>query len=833
MPTYVVTGPGGKKYRVTAPAGASEADVMARVRGQSSRPADNSRTRGFIGGVLKPVDNLATWLSEVPVVGPALDDLGEAVGLPSTKQAVAKNNRARKRNTRTGWQTIGNIAGTLPTAYLPGGVMAQGAAAGALLTEDPTDAKGVMRDATIGAVTGKAGDVVGRKVAAPAVRAVARTKPVRTIADLGRKAAGKAATPVRNVTQKAVSSMAPNVKAVRDRIAQADEMGLPYALADADPKLRVLGGSVSRQSPTGREIAEQTFGPRALGQADRAVNNIDEMLAPVTDIEQRAADIRKAAQDASRPFYDEARAMAAPSDDELAGYLRTPAGKKALREAYDIAANEGKDPAQLGFVMDDAGGVSLRQMQANEAGRFARPQMTDPRTELTRSTVRGWNGSEVPKVGPTDLVGWIRQQGGLQNQGDELRHMGLTNAARKMDFAGQEQRFGPLVNDMGMNLDDASLRAWEAGYFPEHADRPDVNTFLNALRDTYEGRNRRFLPSDLDQIDRFGAVNAEREAMREARFTGASMVDDMSSPAGPREFPPIEAYNPQYDENPTFETLQLVKRALDSQLEPARNPISGKLMLEGRPDLQSIAGLKDRLNSRMAALNEPYKQGNAAYADVIRRRDALNLGQDVARGGVPQRQFDTALERMDEVTLPEMQRGYATNMADTVNRMRMSGDPYKAVYGSPDQQAKVNALFPEGAERFNRLFDLEGDMSKTAYETIGGSPTAARTAADQIFQGGVPTQIAATGMDMMTGSPSMSMLRLAARKIGDYSRTGGERRAAEMAPALFNTDTKATLAYLDELLRINAAMEAEKAAYAQAGRLLALPAAAATVSGAQ
>lgn len=54
----------------------------------------------------------------------------------------------------------------------------------------------------------------------------------------------------------------------------------------------------------------------------------------------------------------------------------------------------------------------------------------------------------------------------------ELAHMGLNNAARKMDFAGQEARFGPLVNDMGMTLDDAANRAWEAGYFPDRTERP-------------------------------------------------------------------------------------------------------------------------------------------------------------------------------------------------------------------------------------------------------------------------------------------------------------------------------------------------------------------------
>jgi hypothetical protein len=120
------------------------------------------------------------------------------------------------------------------------------------------------------------------------------------------------------------------------------------------------------------------------------------------------------------------------------------------------------------------------------AGRYAERKPPNDRADLTRQTVRGINGP-VPKVGPTDIVGWLRLNGGLQDEGGELAHMGHNNAARKLDFAGQESRFGPLVHERGMTLDDAARAAWEAGYFPELTDRPFVNEFLDALRGTHEG----------------------------------------------------------------------------------------------------------------------------------------------------------------------------------------------------------------------------------------------------------------------------------------------------------------------------------------------------------
>jgi hypothetical protein len=99
----------------------------------------------------------------------------------------------------------------------------------------------------------------------------------------------------------------------------------------------------------------------------------------------------------------------------------------------------------------------------------------------------------VPKVGPVDLVGWLRLRGGLKDQGGELSQMGLTNAARRgMDFVGQEARFGPLVNnESGGNLDDAAHAAWEAGYFPELNERPSVSQFLDAPWKRWSKASRR------------------------------------------------------------------------------------------------------------------------------------------------------------------------------------------------------------------------------------------------------------------------------------------------------------------------------------------------------
>lgn len=219
---------------------------------------------------------------------------------------------------------------------------------------------------------------------------------------------------------------------------------------------------------------------------------------------------------------------------------------------------------------------SAEEAAAIDKGRFGEAKAPDPRAVLDGGTVRGWNGSEVPVRGPVDLVGWVRQNGGLRDHGGELGHMGLDNRGRSgMDLVGQEARFGPLIHDGGMSFDDAALRAWEAGYFPGHPDRPDVNEFLDALRGTHEGWDRRFTASDYPQLEAYRAAQDERHALDVERGNApdGKVWADKSEPAGPdAPFPPVSAYEEWPAGGPDFagninlnrlDSPQDIKRALD------------------------------------------------------------------------------------------------------------------------------------------------------------------------------------------------------------------------------------------------------------------------------
>lgn len=190
------------------------------------------------------------------------------------------------------------------------------------------------------------------------------------------------------------------------------------------------------------------------------------------------------------------------------------------------------------------------------------------------------NARTLPKRGPVDLVTFARSLGGLRDEGGELAWSGIDNTPRGIDFAPSENRFGKLVDQSnGLSFDHMAQRAYEAGYFPELNAAPSRDEFLSALADTHSGANRRFLPQDMPEVDRFYADRDQRHAVEAARDAGAPLTRDNSEPATladmDRNAAPVEAYSEWGENAPDFagnvnlnklDSPQEIKRAL-SQVE--------------------------------------------------------------------------------------------------------------------------------------------------------------------------------------------------------------------------------------------------------------------------
>lgn len=255
----------------------------------------------------------------------------------------------------------------------------------------------------------------------------------------------------------------------------------------------------------------------------------------------------------------------------------------------------------------------------------------------------------------------------------------------------------------------------------------------------------------------------------------------------------------------SFEALDLVKKGMDDILQEHADPITGKLNLSGKPQAQAIEGLRSRFVERLDATNPTYKEARDTYAPYAQRKEALNRGYEAPSTRLNAREFPDVLANQTPEQLAEFQRGYATKLADTVDTTKLVSDPFKRIYGSTADQQKIDTLFPQAPD-FRRVTELERDMSKTAYETLGGSSTAGRIAADDQLTGQLGTMAVDAGSQMMTGGGFSlgSALKAARSVLADSAKLGmgkaAERRATEIAPTLFDTsDPAATAAMLDEI----------------------------------
>ncbi|MDP1026277.1 thermonuclease family protein [Sphingomonas sp. KR1UV-12] len=196
----------------------------------------------------------------------------------------------------------------------------------------------------------------------------------------------------------------------------------------------------------------------------------------------------------------------------------------------------------------------IEEAERIAAGRVAPVRAPDERATLERRTIpSATTGAPIAKRGPLDMVSWLRSQGGIRAQGGELEHYGITNAPRQgMDFAGGESRLGPLVANEGMTYDEAALQAWEAGFFPDHVERPTVDEFLDALNATHSGQQRAFRSDDLAEVDAFEAARRQRQDVEGARLAGSPLMEDRGQPIGADDLdaitPPVQAYE-EWGEN--------------------------------------------------------------------------------------------------------------------------------------------------------------------------------------------------------------------------------------------------------------------------------------------
>lgn len=245
---------------------------------------------------------------------------------------------------------IGGTAGTLAT----GGVLGLGAKAvgasgrtGAIMTNPLTadiaygSTFGALSDdnAIEGALIGGTGALVGDQIGRMAGRGLARLRSPDDPLSQGQRAV--------------VSVAGDETDEIVSALTRADELGVPMTLADTTPRMRALGGISVRHSDETGGLAEKVLFERGQGQFDRLDEAIARDLGPVTNIPQRSEELIKQARAKAGPLYEKAYAAEGASVLDLSDLYGRPSMRGALKQAVDIAREEGVDPNALGFRYND------------------------------------------------------------------------------------------------------------------------------------------------------------------------------------------------------------------------------------------------------------------------------------------------------------------------------------------------------------------------------------------------------------------------------------------------------------------------------------------------
>jgi hypothetical protein len=318
-------------------------------------PADpqTSQSLGFYEGAMHPFDRAAVALSNIPYVGPAVDRVGAAMGMPSASEAEAAHNNYIAQQKQAGVQPggigefAGNVVATLP-AVAGSGPIVGGAIAGGLLS-DSNDVGGTVADMIKGAVAGKVGDAVLGGIASasrPITRYVANkisgwTQPL--------------AANARDAAQYVYRLMGENTPDdIRAAATNAGVKPMMGAEAIGRPGITALA-TLGRRSGTTADMLAGALSERNGAASDRILGD----YASAAKIDPAAArgDMDALVQngrDAASSLYD--KALSAPGgvwSKNLADLSNRPVIAKAMKSAADDLRNAGEDPTGYGFTAQD------------------------------------------------------------------------------------------------------------------------------------------------------------------------------------------------------------------------------------------------------------------------------------------------------------------------------------------------------------------------------------------------------------------------------------------------------------------------------------------------
>lgn len=284
------------------------------------------------------------------------------------------------------------------------------------------------------------------------------------------------------------------------------QAGLPNGMEEAVKNVAFAGLLGGALGGAGQGVAEGVG--RLLLRADVTPDAAARVLADAPDANPKLkaaldGDARAAA-DLLRPIRDTLPAEARGAIDAL--------------EAARIA-DEARPPAASPRVHDDAMAAAIRAAQRSETFTHEPDPAQVSRIvdqlvpETATANVKGKAGA-----GETDLAEFLMRAGGVKDFKGELDAIGATKISRR--FVGR------LVREDGMPLDQARLRAAEAGYFDRLYGTPDEAAEKSTIADLLDALDSGAREDARIRVDDDGGRAYAEQLVHELAARAGPAVDD-------------------------------------------------------------------------------------------------------------------------------------------------------------------------------------------------------------------------------------------------------------------------------------------------------------------
>jgi hypothetical protein len=225
----------------------------------------------------------------------------------------------------------------------------------------------------------------------------------------------------------------------------------------------------------------------ALSAAFR-LNPEDMTIAEVEEFEtvapDRMAELKEIATEKER--VDVMARVTSRIAEELEATGRVP-GKAARLQAEALYGS-------LFKTMGERMGVAPESLAERFGLQVARGEEARPVDEidiLLNQIRTGKVPTDTAVYGPS-LLEFIAEQGGIKEEAGELIALGAERWHKDKKFRKR------LVTEHGAFLDDMAFNAWEAGYFPQFVERPDINDLLGAIDEELRG-DIKYSEQNIDQ----------------------------------------------------------------------------------------------------------------------------------------------------------------------------------------------------------------------------------------------------------------------------------------------------------------------------------------------